>query len=128
MNKAIEKIKQVCELGDKATQGRWEVDTGMEVITDKGFTVAYPHDEMFIDENFEDNMVFATEAANARAELKQVVEGYEAMKAALEEMQYMHIGDQPSALDMSELDYAKRCNGKIRLLAKQALKGLDDEA
>ena len=73
---------------------------------------------MFIDENFEDNMVFATEAANARAELKQVVEGYEAMKAALEEV----------------LELEKTCNDAtntyMRLATwaeKQALKGLGDE-
>ena len=148
-----EQINQLIEAGDKATKGEWvwfdDYDFGasidnkdwstnnfeqgrinLRVENQQGQVIVGAWGEYADDLGLsieKHDALFMQEAANTREAVKAMAAENERMREALEEMQYMHIGDQPAALNMSELDYAKRCNGKIRLLAKQALKGKDDE-
>ena len=41
----------------------------------------------------------------------------------LSEIERLHLGDQPTALNMPEIDYAKRHIGTMRRLAREALAG-----
>ena len=122
-----EQINQLIEASDKATQGDWEVDTGMEVITDKGCTVAYPHDEMFIDENFEDNMNFITQAANTREAVKAMAaENERIRKRFLAAMQAIkNIDDMSEYSKFSRKEFERECEALTVKLGK--LKGEDDE-
>jgi regulator of replication initiation timing len=45
----------------------------------------------------------------------------EKLRAALREIECSHIADQPAAFDCTDLDWARRHVGKLRLIARAAL-------
>jgi hypothetical protein len=51
----------------------------------------------------------------------QAKEEIEKLRAALREIEFSHIPDQPAAFDCTDLDWARRHVGKLRLIARAAL-------
>ena len=45
------------------------------------------------------------------------------LRAALADIRDQHIGDQPAALNLPEVDWARRCHGHLRQMARAALAG-----
>ena len=115
MNGTLTNVKELDKLGDLATQGEWNTDTGGEVITDNGCTVAYPKDEMFKDKNFFHNTAFITAAANSRKDIKALIEDAERMRSTLED------------LSIGVYTYQVTQNKAKQALNGNAKKGKDDE-
>lgn len=45
------------------------------------------------------------------------------LRAFLADIRDQHIGDQPAALNLPEVDWARRCHGYLRQMARAALAG-----
>lgn len=137
-------LKHLRELCDAATQGEWtyedvfcpDGDQTYRVFADReplptsgweedeapNLLLADTHYYPLVPHKDDANFIAATDPTTVRALIDEI----ERLRGALEEIAE-HGVSQPGALNMPEERWAWRCFNNLQYIARQALKGQDDE-